>query len=73
MRKVAGALLKEQPLDDEGLLPLISEVESITNSCPKTKVSDNPNDFEALTQNHLLLLRARANLPPFTFPKEDNY
>ena len=64
VRKVAGALLKEQPLDDEGLLTLMCEVESIINGRPITKVSDDPKDLKALTQNHLLLLRAGPTLPP---------
>ena len=53
---MAGALLKEQPFDDEGLLTLMCEVESIINGRPKTKVIDDPKDLEALTPNHLLLL-----------------
>jgi len=73
VRKVAGALLKEQPLDDEGLLTLMCEVESIINGRPITKVSDDPKDLEALTPNHLLLLRAGPTLPPGAFTKEDNY
>ena len=72
-RKVMKALLKEQPLDDEGLLTLLAEVESIINGRPITKVSDDPKDCEALTPNHLLLLRAGPNLPPGLFVKEDNY
>ena len=73
VRKVAGALLKEQPLDDEGLLTLMCEVESIINGRPITKVSDDPKDLEALTRHHLLLLRAGPTLPPGAFTKEDNY
>lgn len=56
-RKVMKALLKEQTLDDEGLLTLMAEVEAIINGRPITKVSDDPRDPEALTPNHLLLLR----------------
>ena len=70
---MAGALLKEQPLDDEGLLTLMCEVESIINGRPITKVSDDPKDLEALTPNHLLLLRAGPPLHPGAFTKEDNY
>jgi len=33
------------------------EVEAVVNGRPITAVSDSPNDFEALTPNHLLLLR----------------
>ncbi|XP_015775684.1 PREDICTED: uncharacterized protein LOC107353815 [Acropora digitifera] len=73
VRKVMGALVKEQPLDDEGLLTLVCEVEAIVNGRPITKVSDDPRDPEALTPNHLLLLRAGPSLPPGYFEKSDNY
>ena len=72
-RKVMKALLKEQPLDDEGLLTLMAEVEAIINGRPITKVSDDPRDPEALTPNHLLLLRSGPTLPPGLFVKGDNY
>ena len=72
-RKVMNALLKEQVLDDEGLATLMCEVESIVNGRPLTKVSDDPRDLEALTPNHLLLLRSGPTLPPGVFRKEDHY
>ena len=67
------ALTKEEPLDDEDLLTLICEVEAIINGWSTTKVSDDPSDPEALTPNHLLLLRSGPTLPPGWFSKEDNY
>ncbi|XP_068716993.1 uncharacterized protein [Montipora capricornis] len=73
IRKVMSALLKEQVLDDEGLATLMCEVESIVNGRPLTKVSDDPRDLEALTPNHLLLLRSGTTLPPGIFRKEDVY
>ena len=57
VRKILVALIKEQPLDDEGLTTLICEVEAIVNGRPITKLSDDPSDAESLTPNHLLLLR----------------
>ena len=66
-RKVMKALLKDQPLDDEGLLTLLCEVESTINGRLLTKVSDDPRDPEALTPNHLLLLRSGPTLPPGAF------
>ena len=73
VRKVMKVLLKEQVLDDEGLNTLMCEVESIVNGRPITKVSDDAKDFNALTPNHLLLLRAGTATPPGMFSKEDNY
>ena len=71
VRKVLNAVLKEQALDDEGLSTLMCEVEAIVNSRPITKSSDAPKDCEALTPNHLLLLRSGPCLPPCSFSKED--
>lgn len=67
------ALLKQQTLDDEGLLTLMAELEGIINGRQITKVSEDPRDPEALTPNHLLLLRSGPALPPGLFHKEDNY
>ena len=58
---------KEQALDDEGLSTLMWEVEAIVNSRPITKSIDDPSDCEALTPNHLLLLRSGPCLPPGSF------
>ena len=57
VRKIFAALLKQQMVDDECIHTFMCEVESIINSRPLTKVSDDPNDLEALTPNHLLLLQ----------------
>lgn len=73
VRKILVALMKEQPLDDEGLTTLMCEVESVVNGRPITKSSDDPSDSEALTPNHLLLLRSGPKLPPGVFRKEDGY
>ena len=72
VRKVMAALVKEQTLDDEGLLTLTCEVEAIVNGRPITKVSDDPRDPEALTPNHLLLLRSGPALPSGLFTKIDS-
>ena len=73
VRKVLVALMKEQTLDDKGLITLMCEVEAIVNGRPITKSSDDPSDAEALTPNHLLLLRSGPNFPPGVFTKEDTY
>ncbi|KAK3745211.1 hypothetical protein QZH41_004250 [Actinostola sp. cb2023] len=73
VRKVMKAVVREQTLDDEGLNTLMCEAESIINSRPLTKLSDDPRDMEPLTPNHLLLLHTGPTTPPGTFSKHDNY
>lgn len=73
VRKILSSLLSQQPLDDEGLTTVLCEVESIMNARPLTTVSNDPHDFEALTPNHLLLLRASPPLPPGIFTQHDCY
>jgi len=48
-------------------------VEAILNSRPLTKVSDYPNDLQALSPNHLLLLRVGPESPPGIFAKNDQF
>ena len=73
IRKIMQALLREQLLDDEGLQTLFCEIESIINGRPLTKVSDDPRDANALTPNHLLLLRSNECYSPGMFVKSDSY
>ena len=73
VRQVLAALLKGQTLDDEELLTLMCEVEAIVNGRPIAKISEDPKDCEALTPNHLLLLRSGPVLPPAALIKEDQY
>ncbi|XP_071952433.1 uncharacterized protein [Antedon mediterranea] len=73
VRKVLSSLMEEQTINDETLQMLFCEVETIVNGRPITKVSDDPKDNEALTPNHLLLLRAGPSLPPGRFVADDCY
>ncbi|TKS69341.1 hypothetical protein D9C73_003405 [Collichthys lucidus] len=73
IRSVLNSTLRSQSLDEEGLQTVLCEVESILNSRPLTKESTDPNDLEALTPNHLLLLKTQPCLPPGLFHKEDSY
>ena len=73
IRKIMNSVLREQVLEDEGLHTLMCEIESILNGRPITKCSDQPGDLEALTPNHLLLMKSKPNLPQGVFTKNDNY
>ncbi|KAL4005475.1 hypothetical protein ACER0C_005188 [Sarotherodon galilaeus] len=73
VRKILSATLKTQNLDEESLQTFLCETEAILNSRPITTPSNDPNDLEALTPNHLLLLKARPSLPPGLFQQEDIY
>lgn len=73
VRRILTQLLRQQTLDDERLHTLFCEVESIVNDRPITRVSNDPNDIEALTPNHLLLMKRKPVLPPGLFQKEDLY
>ena len=64
IRKVMVSILKEQTLTDESLQTLFCEVESVINNRPITRVPGEPGDLEALTPNHLLLLKVKPILPP---------
>ncbi|XP_028317687.1 uncharacterized protein LOC114472566 [Gouania willdenowi] len=73
IRKVLNSVVKQQTIDEEGLHTLMCEVEAIINSRPITRVSDDPNDLEALSPNHLLLMKVKTPLPPGLFNKADLY
>ncbi len=49
------------------------EVEAILNGRHLTLMSDNPDDLEVITPNHLLLHRAGSMYPPGIFVPSDNY
>ncbi len=65
-------MLQQQSLDD-GLQTNMCEVEAIINNRPITLSSDDPGDVEALTPNHLLLMKTQPNIPPGVFDHDDQY
>ena len=64
IRKIMFALSKEQTMNDDCLQTVLCEVEAIINSRPITGIPGESDDPEALTPNHLLLLKGNVNLPP---------
>lgn len=73
VRKVLFSVLQQQTLDDESLHTILCEVEAILNGRPITRVSNDANDLEALTPNHILLLKGRPVIAPGEFQDGDLY
>ena len=73
VRRVLSSVLRQQTLDDDGLHTVLCEVEAILNDRPITQLSNDPNDLEPLTPNHLLLLKGKPALPPGVFRPHDQY
>ena len=67
--KFLRALLQTQTVDDEGLVTLLCEVESIINGRPISTVSGDCNDPELFTPNHLLILLCEPQMPSWVIPK----
>ena len=70
-RTALKAILGESLVEEDVLATVLTEVEGTLNSRPLCAVSDDPNDLQLLTPNHLLLHRTVSALPPGTFVKED--
>ena len=60
-------------MSDEVLETMLCEVECIVNGRPITKVSDDVNDMNCLTPNHLLMLREQPSIDIGKFDKVDLY
>ena len=75
VRKTLASMLATQPvkLNDDELCTLLCEVEAILNNRPLTEFSSSPQDFTALTPNHLLLLENAVTFPPGLFHKDEIY
>jgi transposase InsO family protein len=73
VRSVLTGVMKQQTLDDENLVTLLTVVEGIVNNRPITKLSDDPRDEKPLTPSHLLMLREGPTIPPGKFESKDLY
>ena len=60
-------------MSDEVFETLLCECESIVNGRPITKCSDDVNDMNCLTPNHLLLLRQQHSVDMGKFDHVDQY
>ena len=57
-------MVGERLVNDEEVRTFLVEVEKILNDRPITTVSSYPQNLEALTPNHILLLRWNSSSPP---------
>ena len=73
VRTIMSSLVHKQALDDERLDTIFCEVESVLNNRPLTPISDDTEDLEALTPNHLVLLRPGPRGMITSSTNEDGY
>ncbi|MEM7284018.1 MAG: hypothetical protein AAF438_20615, partial [Pseudomonadota bacterium] len=73
VRKVLHGVIGDALLTDETLTTWLAEVEAILNSRPLTSLSDDPDDAEPLTPNHLLLQLQGPVMPPGSFDRIDGH
>ena len=71
-KRVFYCILGTRKLTDEVLSTTLCLVEQALNARPLTPVTDDPEDLEALTPNHLLLGCATAALPSSVHENEPN-
>lgn len=72
-KKILRSLVGQRELNDESLRTLMVEVEKIMNDRPITPVSSDPHDLEALTPNHILLLRQNPSTSAGEFDGLDKF
>ena len=54
-KKALRITLNGQLVNDETLLTLMAEIESLLTSQPLTRISVDPQDLEAITPNHFVI------------------
>ena len=61
VKRILKAITRNRLFTEEALHTFICEVESILNNRPITPSSDDINDYEALTPNHILFGHSSSN------------
>jgi len=73
VRRILHAMIGEHLVNEQTLTTFLTEVEKILNSRPITRVSSDPDDLEALTPNHILLLRPNPCSAPRKLEYSDKF
>ena len=73
VRRILHAMIGEHLVNEETLTTFLTEVEKILNSRPITRVSSDPDDLDALTPNHMLLLRQNPCSAPCELEDSDKF
>ncbi len=68
-----ASVLHQQTITNEVLVTVLCEAEAIFNDRPLTKASEDPDDLELLTLNHLHTLKRKPVFPPGLFDHKDQY
>lgn len=73
IRAVLESVVKQQTMNDETVVTLMTVVVGIGNGKPITKLSNDPRVERLLPSNHLLMLESGPMLPPGKFESRDMY
>ena len=72
-KKALHVIVGQQTLSWNEMSTVFAEVESLINSRPLGQPSNDANDLQPLTPNHLVLGRATADIPPHPFQEAKTY
>ena len=62
-KRALKTVTNDKTYHEESLIAILCEIECILNSTPLLPCSDNPNDFEALTPNNVLIKKFENHSP----------
>ena len=60
-KEVLKSIIRDRIFTDESFSTFLTDVKRIINSHPLTAASDDINDLEPITLNHLLIVKSNPN------------